>query len=391
MDQTQNLKRSALKFIVMFGFISLFADITYEGARSIIGPYFVTLGASAAVVGIFSGLGEFVGYALRIISGYISDKTRKYWTMVIIGYVLNLIAIPLLALAGRWEIAAGLIIVERMGKAIRAPSRDAILTPATKQIGTGWGFGLHEAMDQIGALTGPLIVTAVLFFKGTYQQSFVVLFIPAILAIAILVLTRVLYPSPESFETKKLNLTGSGLPRLYWIYLIGTGFIAAGFADFPLIAFHIKKIGATTDTFIPVLYAIAMGVDGISALVCGKLFDKVGIKTLAWVAMLSAFFAPLVFLGTMPAIVIGVVLWGIGMGAQESIMRAAVGSMVSSDRRGSAYGIFNTGFGLFWFLGSALMGILYDRSIPWLIVFSMICQFASVPFLLMTKKQGRKA
>ena len=380
-------RKSALKFIVMLGFVSLFADVTYEGARSVIGPYFAILGASATVVGVFSGLGEFIGYALRLVSGYFSDKTGKYWALTITGYAVNLLAVPLLALAGRWEVAAALIIMERMGKAIRSPARDAILSHATKQVGQGWGFGIHEAMDQVGALTGPLIIAAVLYFKGGYQTGFITLAIPALLAITVLVIARITYPNPRDFDPIGKKLEGKGLPRVFWIYLLAIGLIAAGYADYPLIAFHLKKNIIVSDNWIPVFYAIAMAVDAISALVCGKFFDRIGMSVLIFVVLISAFFAPLVFLGGFGLALLGMAVWGIGMGAQESIMRAAVATMVASNKRGSAYGIFNTGYGLFWFLGSALMGILYDRHVFFLVAFSVVVQLASIPVLLIARKK----
>ena len=371
----------------MLGLVSLFADVTYEGARSVIGSYFQILGASATVVGIFSGFGEFIGYALRLVSGYISDKTGKYWTITIIGYAVNLLAVPLLALAGRWEVAAGLIIMERMGKAIRSPARDAILSHATKQVGQGWGFGIHEAMDQIGALTGPLVIAAILYFKGSYKTGFITLAIPAVLALAVLVIARVTYPSPREFEPISKKIESKGLPRAFWIYILAIGLIAAGYADYPLIAYHLKKHVIITDNWIPVFYAIAMAVDAVSALVCGKFFDSIGMNVLIFVVLISAFFAPFVFFGGFTYALIGMVIWGIGMGAQESIMRAQVATMVTSAKRGSAYGIFNTGYGLFWFIGSALMGILYDRSIFLLVAFSVVAQLAAIPVLLYARKK----
>lgn len=383
----ETLKKSAFRFIIMLGFVSLFADITYEGARSVIGSYFEILGASATAVGIFSGFGEFIGYALRLVSGYLSDKTGRYWTITIIGYAVNLLAVPLLALAGRWEVAAGLTILERMGKAIRSPARDAILSHATKQVGQGWGFGVHEAMDQIGALTGPLIIAAVLYFKGGYKHAFITLAIPAFLALVVLVIARLTYPSPREFEPVSKKIEGKGLPKAFWIYLVAIGLIAAGYADYPLIAYHLKKNIIVTDNWIPVFYAIAMAVDAISALVCGKFFDRIGINVLIYVSIISALFAPFVFFGGFAAALIGMAIWGIGMGAQESIMRAQVATMVTSDKRGSAYGIFNTGYGLFWFLGSALMGILYDRSIALLVAFSVVAQLSAIPVLLLARKR----
>jgi len=378
----------AVSFIVLLGVVSLFADATYEGARSITGPFLGSLGVSATIVGIVAGLGELVGYALRLVSGYLSDRTGKYWTITLIGYVVNLLAVPVLALAGRWEIAAALIIAERFGKAIRNPPRDAMLSHATSEVGRGWGFGLHEALDQIGAVLGPLIVSAVLFLKGTYQSSFAVLLIPALMAISILVVARVLYPTPRDMEAVSEEQSGRSFPRVYWIYLAAVACIAAGYADYPLIAYHFGKVSSVPRDWIPVFYAVAMGVDALAALIFGRLFDRIGLAAMIGAVVLSALFAPLVFIGGLGLALVGVALWGIGMGAQESIMRAAIANMVPADRRGTAYGVFNTGYGVFWFVGSALMGYLYDISILSLVTFSTAAQLVSIPILAVVRRSG---
>lgn len=379
-------KNNAWKFIILLGLVSLFADMTYEGARSITGPYLAILGASAAVVGIVSGLGELIGYMLRFLSGYLSDKTRKYWTITIIGYAVNLLAVPLLALAGSWEIAAVLIIMERFGKAIRTPARDVMLSHATSQVGSGWGFGFHEAMDQVGAILGPLMVAFILYFTGSYQISFIFLIIPAILALTVLFLSRFLYPRPHDLELSMPKIQSKGFNYVYWLYIIAIALIAAGYADFPLISYHFQQAGIVLGGTIAIFYAIAMGVDAIAALIFGKLFDKIGISIMIFVAISSAFFAPLVFLGGFYMALVGMALWGVGMGAQESVMRAAVAGMSTLKTRGMAYGVFNTIFGVFWFSGSVIMGLLYGVSLVYLVAFSMIMQISSVPLFLFVRK-----
>ena len=380
-------KQSAIKFVVLIGLVSLFADMTYEGARSITGQYLAVLGASATVVGLVAGVGEFIGYGLRLVSGYISDKTRQYWMLTIIGYMLNLFAVPLLALVGRWDLAAALMILERIGKAIRTPARDAMLSHATRAVGSGWGFGLHEAMDQVGAMLGPVIVAAVLYLKGGYETSFGILLVPALLAITVLLTARYFYPNPRDLEVGYPKLNTKGFAQVFWLYLGAVALIAFGYADFPLIAFHFKKVDIAPDQWLPTLYALAMGVDALAALAFGRLFDRIGIAALALGSLLTAWFAPLVFYGGLPYAVAGMVLWGIGMGAQESIMRASIAEMVPIDKRGTAYGIFNTGYGVCWFLGSALMGYLYDVSLMSLVVFSVVVQLASIPLFLKVRRR----
>ncbi len=377
--------RKAFRFILLLGIVSLFADITYEGARSITGPYLALLGATGAAVGTVVGFGEFVGYGLRVVSGYISDRTRWYWTLTFVGFFINLAAVPLLALVGSWQGAAALIILERLGKAIRVPSRDTLLSYATRQAGRGWGFGIHEALDQVGAIVGPLLMAAMLFFQQSYRVAFATLGIPAVIAFVFLILTKVNFPRPQEMEpTPRVHV--KGFSPQYWIYLIAISFVAAGYVDFALIAFHFKKSATVESTWIPFFYAIAMAVAGLSALIMGRLFDRKGISVLAIVTAISAFFSPFLFWGHFYGALFGMVLWGIGMGSQESILRAYVAELTPPEKRGSAYGIMNFFFGLFWALGSALMGFFYDISLPALVTFSVAAQLIAIPLFLSFKK-----
>ncbi len=378
--------RRAMRFVILLGLVSLFADMTYEGARSITGPFLALLGASGAAVGFIAGLGELVGYGLRLASGYLADRTRRYWGIAICGYALNLLAVPALALASRWEVAALLMVAERTGKALRNPARDVMLSCAASRVGRGWGFGLHEALDQVGAVLGPLIAALVLSLRGSHRQAFALLGVAALLALALLAIARRAYPDPQALEPAPTTPGGRRLGRPYWLFLLGAGLVAAGYADFPLIAYRLQQAAVASPTWIPVLYAVAMGVDAVAALVCGRLFDRHGLSVLAVVVLISAAFAPLVFLGGLTAALAGMVCWGIGMGAQESIMRAAVADFVPPDRRGTAYGVFNAGYGFAWFLGSALIGLLLEISLGWLVAFSTAMLVAAAPVFLLARR-----
>jgi MFS family permease len=386
---SQALSRgTALRFVILASVVSLLGDTTYEGARSVTGPFLATLGASATAVGFVAGFGELLGFGLRLVSGYVTDRTRRYWTVAILGYAVNLLAVPALALAGRWETAAFLMILERAGKGIRNPARDAMLSHATKEMGRGWGFGLHEAMDQIGAVVGPILVAGALYARQGYRNAFAMLLVPASLALAVLLINRFLYPNPRDLEVSSSRVETKGLRRSFWLYLSAVALIAAGYADFPLIAYHFKGASVAPEDWIPLFYAVAMGVDALAALAFGRLFDRIGLQVLIVSSLLSFLFAPLVFLGGFHLALLGMVLWGAGMGAQESVMRAAIAEMAQAERRGTAYGVFNSIFGLSWFLGSAIMGILYDISLTALILFSMAAQLGSIP-LLMAVRKGR--
>jgi len=384
-------KKIAFQFIILMGAVSLFGDITYEGARSITGPYLAVLGASAGIVGLVAGFGEFIGYGLRLVSGYLSDRTQQYWTVTIIGYGL-LCSIPLLAFAGYWQIAAFLIIAERMGKGIRTPARDTILSHATKQVGRGLGFGIHEALDQIGAIIGPLIFSAVFIFEGGYRKGFNILWIPALLCVATLLVARIKLPSPEKLETSGgptgQNIQGKGrLPRIFWFYALFSFFSVAGFVNFQIISYHFKVQSVISDVQIPIFYAIAMGVDALVALIIGKTYDKIGLISLLSIPLITLPIPLFAFSHSYGLAITGALLWGTVMGIHETIMRAAIADLTPIEHRGFAYGIFNTIYGVAWLLGSALMGLLYDFSILYLILFVVVMEAISVIVFSLLKKE----
>ncbi len=379
----KDTRRLAYQFIILLGMVSLFGDITYEGARSVTGPFLSTVGASAAVVGLVAGLGEFLGYALRLISGYMADRTGRYWIFVFIGYGL-ILSIPLLALAGVWQVAAIFIIVERMGKAIRTPARDTILSYATKEVGRGWGFGIHEALDQVGAFIGPLIFFFVFFLRGGYRTGFTILLLPALLTLVVLAVARRKVPAPEAMERSHDTTppdTRKKLPKSFWVYTLFAFLSVAGFANFQLISYHLKVQSVVPEIQIPLLYAMAMGVDAVVALIIGKTYDRVGLISLITLPLLTIPIPFLGFSGSYALAVVGVVLWGAVMGIQETIMRAAIADLTPMERRGFAYGIFNTAYGASWFLGSLLIGILYEISIGYVIMFAVAMQVLALPAL----------
>lgn len=380
----------AFKFVLIIGIVNLFADMTYEGARSITGPFLESLGASALAVGVIAGGGELLGYVLRSIAGYVADKTQKYWLVIIAGYVINMLAVPALALAGNWPLAAALMVVERTGRGIRKPAVDAMISYAGKSVGRGWVFGLNEGLDQAGATFGPLIIALVLYRREGYHVGFGVLLVPALLCLATLIVARLSYPEPHKLEEGSTDiLETKGFPKAFWIYVAAGALIAAGFADFSLISFHFKKIGNVTDTEVALFYAAAMGAGALTNLVFGRLFDRLGFPIAAVAFLAGAIFAPFVFLGRFWLVLTGMILWGVGMGAQNSLLKAMLSDVIPAAKRSTGFGLFYTAFGVAWFAGSAAMGFLYDRSLIILIVFSVLCQVAAMPAFLWANAQSR--
>jgi MFS family permease len=299
-------------------------------------------------------------------------------------------SVPALVLVHSWQAAAILIILERVGKATRNPPRDVMLSHAAKQVGGyGWVFGLHEALDQFGAMFGPLAVAAVLSYRGDYYLAFAVLLVPALINLALVATARILYPRPQDLESVPPRIGGAGLPRAYWIYLGGAALVAAGFADYPIMAFHLSRANIVTGDWIAIFYAVAMAVSGTGSLVLGRLFDRYGFSVLIALTLVTALFAPLVFLGGFWLALIGAALWGIGMGVHESIIPAAVAPMVPVQRRASAFGLFTAGYGVAWFLGSAVIGVLYDVSVPALVAFCIAAQVLAVPLFASVSRHHR--
>ena len=382
-------KSGAIKFLLLIGVVSFFADFAYEGARSVTGPYLALLGASAALVGFIAGLGELLGYGLRLVSGPLSERTGQFWPITLFGYLVQMSAVPLLAWAPNWQTAGALIVAERMGRAIRNPPRDVMLSHAAKQIGLGRGFGLHEALDQLGAMGGPLIVAFVLAHRGSYRNAFAILLVPSVLTLSLLVVARVLYPQPEDLETSVHKVGTTGLPRVFWVYLVGAALVAAGFADFSLITYHFHKASVVANSWVPIFYSVAMGASGLGSLVFGHFFDRVGFGILIPLTLISAASVPLVFLGGFWLALLGAAIWGIGTGVHESIIPAAVATMVPAERRPSAYGIVTAGYGLAWFIGSVVIGKLYGISISAVVGFSAGAQVIAVPIFLLVKERIR--
>ena len=371
--------RAAIGFIICLGVVSLFADMTYEGAHSIIGPFLGDLGANMAEVAFISGVGEMLGASLRYFSGRFAERTHAYWTITALGYAMNVIAVPALAYAGNWKVAAMLVIAERTGKALRGPARDVLLSEATQEVGHGFGFGLHSAMDQTGAVVGPLLMGVAVARSHNYGSAFLWLAVPAIGTMLALLTARLLHPTRGS-SAKKLR--EQELPKVFWWYVAAAGLLACGFVDFPVLARHFQSVAVLKQDQIPFLYAGAMAVNGITALIFGRLFDRFGIVVLSIGAVISMLSLPLGFLGGAAGAVAAVACWGTGLGAQDASLRSGIAQVVSMNKRGSAFGAFNGVFGVMWFLGSLSMGLLYEHSILAVVIFGATCQLAAAVMFL---------
>jgi predicted MFS family arabinose efflux permease len=374
-----------LRFVVLLGVVNLFADLTYEGGRSVTGPFLGELGATAATISIVSGVGEFFGYTVRAVSGYVADRTRKYWTFVGIGYAINMLAVPAMAVAGSWPVAAGLIVAERTGRAIRRPIVQGMLSHVRAEVGGGRAFGINESLDALGATVGPLVLVWVLAHGGGYRMGFATLLISALLCLGMLTITRRAYPAPSTFEHDHREHTGRW-PVSYWLYLAGGAFIGFGFVDFSLIAFHLQQTGVLSTQWVPASYAIAMGAGVIGNWSLGTWYDRAGLPVLAGAFLLGALFAPLVFWGGPMLACVGMGLWGLSKGAQDTLLKPAISPFIAAGRRTTAFGVFDTAFGVAWLAGSIALGLLYNRSLGLLVGLSVGSQVLAVPLFAIANR-----
>jgi MFS family permease len=368
-----------LRFVLVFGLVSGLGDFVYEGARSIVGPYLATFGASAALVGLITGIGEAVALVFRLFTGRLSDRTGRHWLITITGYAITMVSVPLLAVAGPLWLACTFVIGERFGKAVRSPARDTMLAEASTDLGRGRAFAVHEALDQTGALVGPLVVAAMLAAHQSYQAGFAILAIPGALAMLTLVYLRRQVPKPSAYDpdvhpvqTRPVGVRG--FSRTYWQYATFTALTLGGFATFAVLGYHLQHLHVVREAQIPVMYAVAMGVAALGALASGRVYDRIGLRGLVVLPVLGAVVPFWSFSTSVPLVWAGAALWGLVMGIHESTMRAAVADLVPRERRGIGYGTFTAIYGLAWLAGTALIGVLYDVSIDAAITFTVVIQ-----------------
>ena len=367
-------KNGAYKFIFLMGLVSLLADFTYEGAKGIIGPYLAHLGASALLISVISGLSELAGYWTRLFSGFVSDRFKSFWGITLLGYALNLFSVPLLGFVKGWQLAGFLVFLERFGKGLRTPTRDVLLSRATAFVGHGKGFGIHEFLDQVGAVLGPMFVGFMLFMGLGYKTAFLSLFVPAFLALLLLFLAKKHYGYISDKE-KERTQTANFNKNLYF-YLFASCLVSLSFLQFPLVGFHLSQHQHLEEWKVALLFALAMGVDALSALIFGILYDRIGFLALS-VGLIFGMLSPL-FLFMFDQPILAMVLWGISLGVQESIMRSGVARLSSESSRGRAYGLFHFFFGLSAFLGGVLMGVLYETSKEILVLYSLALHLIAI-------------
>lgn len=379
--------------VTLIGIVSMMGDIVYEGGRGVVPSYLQLLGVSAFIVGFVTGLGDFIGYAIRLISGYLSDKRGTYWTFMFLGYGL-IIAIPLLSITNFWLAAAFLVILERLGKAIRAPARDAIVSVISKGVGVGKAFGLHELLDQIGAVLGPLIVSIILYYTfNNYSITFAALFIPYIILIATLfyVYFKLRLKVSES-QYSKVKISSNAFSKDFYIYSLAVFVNVLGLVPASLILYKASIILAPSkmEWVVPLLFMFIQLIDAPSALMSGIVFDRIGTRVLIIPFILSIFTCFFAFQAIeLTYLIISCTFYGIVLGMQESVYRAAVSYYVPKESRGTAYGIFNTAYGVGFLLSGVVFGLFLDigLEISYVIMYAILMQILALSCLAKSFKK----
>lgn len=398
-NQVKNSFIPAVAVIIIFGVISMLGDVVYESARSANSQYLNLLGISAARVGLVFGIGEFLGYALRLFAGVMSDKSEKHWVFMFVGYGM-LLVVPFIGLTMNWNILVVLILMERIGKALRNPAKDTVLSAvAENQVGVGFAFGLQEALDQIGAFAGPLIFTAIFYFTGKngiaeYQSGYQSLIIPFIVLMLFLYYAYRRIRRDHLLDTvEQKDLHKEHLKPVFWIYTAFTFFCTLGFVNFSTVGYHLKANKLMSDGNITLLYSLAMLVDAVTALLVGKAYDRLKIKTgkktggilvLAAIPFITLLLPILTLSNSTALIITGMMIFGIIMGIHETIMRSTIADITPFQKRGTSYGVFNTAYGLALLGGAALMGLLYDMNQTGLII-AFTCVVELIAIILYIK------
>ena len=408
---------SAWRVVWWFGFVSLAADMVYEGARSMYGPLLASLGATALVVGLVTGAGEAMALVLRLVFGPLADRTGRYWGLTILGYGLTAVCVPLLAVTpfvggAGLALAAVLILLERSGKAVRSPSKSALLAHVASAVGRGRGFGVHKALDQVGAFAGPLVVAGVIAATGAIWPSMAVLALPGTAAMLLLAVIRSRVPDPSVYDVETVgqpaaqavagggeprrglrgwfaDAVGSGLPREFFGYALAAGLMTGGLVTFGIIGYHLTVEGLVPVATVPVVYAGAMGVEALAALGVGLVYDRRGGAVLYAVPVLVALVPPLALSGSVVLSLVGVAVWGLAYGVQDSTVKALVAEVVEAPRRATAYGVFAGVQGAFAIVGGLVAGWLYDRSLPSLVAVVAVSQLVALVLLARTVRSLR--
>jgi MFS family permease len=378
------------RVVAWFGVVSLAADMVYEGARSVTGPYLASLGASALVVGLVTGAGEAAALGFRLFSGPLADRSGRYWSWTVAGYAMTVVCVPLMAVApfvgaAGAAVASVLVVLERTGKAVRSPSKSVLLADAARTVGRGRGFAVHKALDQVGAFAGPLLVAGLLALTGATWPGLAALAIPGVVAMTLLLRLRVALTAPLAMTGPRPHVDDvpdGPLPRSFHLLTVSCALATFGLLTFGVLSFHLVQDGLLDVAWVPVVYAAAMGVEAVSALATGFVFDRIGGRTLLVLPLLVGLVPFLAFSSTAAVAVAGILVWGLATGILDSTVKALVAETVPRSRLGTAYGAFAAVQGVAALAGGGVAGWLYAHGRLPIVTVVGVAQLAALVLLV---------
>jgi MFS family permease len=379
-------------FVLVMGIVNLFADVSYEGGASINGPFLTQLGLGAAGITVVAGVGETLGYGIRSIAGHVADRSGRYWLVTFVGYAVNLLAVPAMALADGWVVAALFVFLERIGRAIRKPTVEAMLSYAAGEGRRGWVYALNNALDETGAMLGPVLMALALSHHWPLRQCYAWLLASSVGAMIVLAAARMIFPVPAHLEPDApAHVKEARFTRAYWLTMAGGSLFGAGMTTYELASVHLASVAHVAQASIPLWLAFGTAVAALSSLALGKLYDRASLPTSIGAVIASALFAPVFFLGSgmIPLLALG--LLGVAYATQDSLFKSMIAGVMPRGRRGAAFGVFYLGYGGGWLVGSIAIGLLYDHARPWLAAFVALAQLGAIPFFwLAAQERGQE-
>ncbi|KPJ60926.1 MAG: hypothetical protein AMJ46_04335 [Latescibacteria bacterium DG_63] len=346
--------------VYRLGFVSLFTDLSSQMIYPLIPAFLEGLGATKLLIGLIEGVAEGTASLVRMIAGALSDRLGKRKSFVFVGYSLSTVVRPFLFFANHWLVVFAVRFLDRVGKGIRTPARDALISDSVDPSRKGYGFGFHRGMDRLGAAFGPLLALLVLYLSdGNLRLVFLLSAVPAAVAVSVIGKVREIAPVREA--AGRLREKRRILGRPFVLFVLVIVIFTLGNSSNAFLILKAREVGLSV-AGIPLIWLTYNLVCSISSPLLGRFSDRVGRRPVILLSFLvySAIYAGLGFSSTVPAVWLLFACYGLYYGLSEGIFRAYIADLVESDKRATAYGLFNTAVGITLVPASLIFGALWD-------------------------------
>lgn len=360
-DEIRSEKFGLNRNVFFMGITSFLTDTASKMIYSVMPLFLMSLGATKTELSIIEGIAESTASVIKAVSGRWSDKIRKNKPFMIIGYALTAILSPLFAIAATPIHILMIRFTERVGKGIRSAPRDSLIAASSGSNTKGRSFGFHKAMDNSGAILGPLLAAGILLlFPKQYRVVFVVAFLPAL--IGLIALIRFVRESGEARAKNTDAIRLRDFPLKYYALLGIVIFFTLGNSTDALLLIKAGDIGVQV-ALIPIVYMITSVVSVLAAVPIGILSDKIGRERLIIFGYLlySAVYFGFGRTNSQISLVMLFALYGLYSASTDGIQKALVSDIVDKDKLGTGLGIYNSLVGITLLPASIIAGLLYDN------------------------------